>query len=137
MRGISLLLIGAGVAGCSTAAEQPMRSSQNQAKYERLLAGKVAGPPVSCVPSYRANDMIVIDENTVIFKQGGGSRLYVANMQGGCSNLGRFNYTMVTRQVGASGLCRGDIADIVDPTNGFLVGSCTFGQFTPYSNGNG
>jgi hypothetical protein len=133
MRGISLLLIGAALGSCSTTANQPMRSAEAQDKYQALLAGKAAGAPVSCIPPQRANDMVVIDENTVIFKSPGGSRVYVANMHGGCSNIGRFNYTMVTRQVGSAGLCRGDIADIVEPSSGALVGSCSFGDFTPYA----
>jgi hypothetical protein len=131
MRGLSLLLLGATLAGCAATAEQPTRSASKQEEYQRLIAGKVAGPPVSCLPEYRANDMIVIDESTVVFKQGG-NRLYVAHMPGGCSNLGRAPYTMVTRQVGSQGLCRGDIAQIVDPVNRITVGSCVFGDFTPY-----
>jgi hypothetical protein len=136
MRGLSLLLLGATLVGCSTTAEQPMRSAQKQQEFQQLLAGKVAGPPISCLPTYRANDMIVIDEKTVVFRQGG-NRLYVAHMPGGCSNLGRAPYTMVTRQVGSQGLCRGDIATIVDPVNGITVGSCVFGDFTPYTRAGG
>ena len=131
MRGLSLLLIGATLAGCAASAEQPVRTAKGQQEFQRLTAGKVAGPPVSCLPEYRANDMVVIDEQTVAFKQGG-SRVYIAHMPGGCSNLGRAPYTMVTRQVGSQGLCRGDIAQIVDPINGITVGSCVFGDFTPY-----
>ncbi len=136
MRGLSLLLIGALVAGCAASAEQPTRSAGKQKEYQQLLAGKVAGAPVSCLPEYRANDMIVIDEQTVVFRQGS-NRLYVAHMPGGCSNLGRASYTMVTRQVGSQGLCRGDIAQIVDPVNGITVGSCVFGDFTPYARAGG
>lgn len=132
MRGIFLLLAGVAVASCSTTAQPPMRTVEGQQKLERILAGKVAGPPVSCLPSYRANDMVAIDEDTVIFKQGSG-RAYVAHLQGGCNNLGRAPYTLLTRQVGTLGLCHGDIATVVDPINGFTVGSCVFGDFTPYT----
>lgn len=132
MRGLSALLIGATLAGCAATAEQPMRSVQKQQEYQRLIAGKTAGPTVSCLPTYNANDMIVIDEQTVAFRQGG-NRVYVAHMPGGCNNLGRPPYVMVTRQFGTAQLCRGDIARIVDTTNGITVGSCVFGDFTPYS----
>ena len=132
MRGLSILLLGAALAGCSTTVEQPMRSAKAQEQYQQLISGKVAGPAVSCLPTYNANDMRVIDEETIAFRLGS-NRVYVAHMPGGCSNLGRANYTMVTRQVGASGLCRGDIAQIVDPVNGITVGSCVFGDFTPYT----
>lgn len=133
MRRISLLLIGAAITGCSTTAQPPaMRSAENQAKFERLLAGKVAGPPVSCLPSTRANDMTVIDEDTVLFRQGS-SRVYVGHIAGGCNMLGQGGYALVTRQVGSSGLCHGDIATVVDTHSGFTVGSCVIGDFVPYS----
>jgi hypothetical protein len=133
MRGISLLLISAALVGCSTTAEPPaMRSAQAQDQYQKFIAGKVAGPSVSCLPSTRANDMTVIDEDTVIFRQSS-AHLYVGHMQGGCSNLGRPGYALLTRQVGSSGLCHGDIATVVDTHSGFTVGSCVIGDFTPYA----
>lgn len=133
MRGLLVLLVGAMLAGCAATAEQPMRSAQKQQEYERLIAGKVAGPPVSCLPTYNANDMIVIDEQTIAFRQGG-NNVYIAHMPaGGCSNLGRPPYTMLTKQFGTAQLCRGDIARIIDTTNRITVGSCVFGDFTPYS----
>src|SRR3954469_19467017 len=134
MRGISLALIGLAVASCSTTTEQPIRSSEAQEQYQRLIASRVAGPPLSCLPSYRANDMTVIDEDTIVFRQGTG-RVYVGHMQGGCNNLGRPGYALLTRQVGSSGLCHGDIATVVDTHSGFTVGSCVIGDFIPYSGG--
>ena len=132
MRGISVLLLGAMVASCSTAVEPPMRSAQAQNQYQRLIAGKVAGPEVNCLPSSRTNDMTVIDESTVVFRQSG-SRLFVAHMQGECSNLGQPPYALLTKQPASLSLCHGDIAQVVDTHNGMTVGSCVFGSFTPYS----
>jgi hypothetical protein len=131
MRGIPLLLIGAALASCTTAPPQPMRTAQGQQQFEMLLAGKVAGTPVSCVPSYRANDMIRIDEQTIAFRDGS-SRVYVAHMRGACSNLTSGNYALVTKSFG-SGLCSGDIARVVDTSNHITVGSCAFGDFVPYT----
>jgi len=131
MRGISLLLIGAFVVGCTTTSAQPMRSAAKQQEYEKLLTGKVAGPPQSCLSSYHNNDMVVIDESTIAFRQGS-SLVYINHMQGGCSNLGG-NYALVTKQFGSAQLCRGDIAQVVDLTNHFTVGSCVFGDFIPYT----
>ena len=130
MRSISLLLASAILASCASAPPAPMRSAQSDRQYQQLLSGKVAGAPISCLPNHRANDMVVIDENTVAFKSGT-SRVYVANMRGGCTNLGG-PYALVTRGFGGSGLCRGDIAQVVDVQNGITVGSCVFGDFTPY-----
>jgi hypothetical protein len=96
-----------------------------------LLAGKVAGPPQNCLSSYHQDDMVVIDENTIAFRQGS-RRVYINHMQGGCSNLGG-SYALVTKQFGSSELCRGDIGQVVDLTNHLTVGSCVFGDFIPYT----
>ena len=131
MRHIALILAGAGLTACSTAPQPVMRSADKQAEYAKLIEGKVAGPVTNCLPSYNANDMRVIDDNTIVFRQNA-SRVYVANMQGGCPYLGRGGYAMVTRQVGGSGLCRGDIAQVVDTGSGMSVASCVFDGFTPF-----
>jgi hypothetical protein len=131
MRSVSLLLLGAILASCSTAPPQPMRSVKSEQRYQQLLAGKVARPPVSCLPSYNANDMVIVDDQTVAFKVGTG-RVYVAHMQGGCTNLSAGPYALLTRQYGGSGLCHGDIAQVIDTINHITVGSCVFGDFVPY-----
>lgn len=127
-----LLAAGAILASCTTSPPVPARSAQSEQQYQRLLAGKVAQPPVSCMPTYGYNDMVVIDPDTIAFRTGS-SKVYVAHMQGGCAGLnGPGPYALVTRQVGATGYCHGDIAEVVDTLNHFTVGSCVFGDFTPY-----
>jgi hypothetical protein len=132
IRSIPLLLIGGALASCTTAAPQSMRTAQGQQEYEALLAGKVAGNPISCVPSYRADDMIRIDEQTIAFRDGS-SRVYVAHMRGPCSNLTSGNYALVTKSFGSGGLCSGDIARVVDTSNNITVGSCAFGDIIPFT----
>jgi hypothetical protein len=132
MRNIALIVAGAGLAACSTAPQPVVRSADKQAEYAKLIEGKVAGPPTSCLPSYNADDMRVIDDNTVVFRQGA-NRVYVAHLKGGCPNLGRGGYAMVTRQFGSGALCNGQIATVVDTGSGMTVGSCVFGDFTPYT----
>ena len=136
MRRISLLVIGTALASCSTMVEPPIRSADAQNQYQRLIAGKVAGAPLSCLPSSRMNDMTVIDESTVVFKQGG-NRLYVAHMQGACSNLGQAPYALLTKQPSSLSLCHGDIAQVINTTSRMTVGSCVFDNFTPYTGPNG
>ena len=63
MRNVSLLLVAvAAVAGCTTAPQPMAHSAEADAKLDRLLAGRQAGPAVDCVSTYRANDMIRIDD---------------------------------------------------------------------------
>ena len=132
MRGISLLLIAAVVGSCSTAPQPVMRSPSGQRAYQALLVGKVAGPPVSCVPNWNANDMSIIDGRTVGFRVGTGTS-YIVHLGPGCDLLGSGNYAMLTKQFGGMGLCRGDIAQVFDTMNRQTVGSCVIGEITPYT----
>ena len=75
--------------------------------------------------------MVVIDEHTIAFRDGS-RRVYVNQMQGGCSGLGGAN-TLVTKTYGNAELCRCDIGQVVDLQNHFTVGSCVFGDFVPYT----
>jgi hypothetical protein len=128
---MSLLLL-AGALGACTAGPAPVRTAEAEAHLQTLVAGKAAGAPVSCLPHYRANDMIVIDDGTVLFKNG--RTVYRNDFGGGtCSNLGRGHYALVTRTSGGSGLCRGDIAEVRDLSAGITVGSCVLGDFVPYA----
>ena len=93
--------------------------------------GKTPGKPVGCLPSWRSNDMVVIDDNTVVFRDTA-RRVYRNDFRGGaCSQLGNGFYTLVTKSTG-SGLCSGDLAQVVDVKSGFTVGSCVIGDFVPY-----
>lgn len=132
MRSIALVLVATTLAGCSTPLEPPARNVRAEARLAELIAGKTAGTPITCLPSYRSGDMVVIDENTIVFRQGA-SRVYVNRLQGGCNGLDRGWYALVTRTTGSSGLCRGDIAHVQDLANGFTVGSCAIGDFVPYT----
>jgi hypothetical protein len=131
MRNIALILATAAIAGCTTGPAQPTRTAQNQAKYESILAGKVEGKPLSCLPTMAGNNMQVIDESTLLFRQTP-NKVYVSHMNGPCANVDVPGYALVSKQYGAQGLCSGDIATVVDTSNGMTTGSCVFGDFVPY-----
>lgn len=131
MRLIPLLMAGAVLASCTTGPPQPSRSAEGQREFQQLLNGKVAQRPITCLPHYDSGDMRVIDDETIAFRSGA-SRVYVAHMEGGCSNLATGHNALVTHQYGSAELCRGDIARVVDTLNGITVGSCVFGDFVPY-----
>jgi hypothetical protein len=132
MRSISLLLLGATLVSCTATAEQPTRSPRGQQQYLSLLAGKTARPEISCLPNYSANDMTVIDGRTLAFRRGTGT-VYVMHLTPGCEMVGGGTYALLSRQYGGSGLCRGDIQQVIDTTNRITVGSCTVGAIIPYT----
>jgi hypothetical protein len=131
MRVISLFAAGAALASCTTAPQPTARDTGKQAELAQLLAGKVAQRPITCLPHNEAGDMRVIDDETIAFRDGA-RRTYVTHMDGPCSNLANGGSTLVTHQYGSADLCRGDIARVVDTSVGIPVGSCSFGEFTPY-----
>ncbi len=133
MRKFGILAIAASAASCTMGppGPSPAQIAQSQAKFAQLTAGKVAGAPLSCLPTIRSSDMVVIDDDTIAFRNGPGS-VYINHMQGGgCLNIDGGRNTLVTRTPGPN-LCRGDIAQIVDLGAHIPVGSCVFGDFVPY-----
>ncbi len=117
------------LAACETTPETVSRTDSEQRAFDRALAGKSAGKAEKCLPTYRSNDMTVIDEQTILFRDG--RTTYVNNTLGRCSSLGNSGYALVTRNIGPQ-LCRGDIATVVDTSTGMTVGSCSIGEFVPY-----
>jgi hypothetical protein len=131
MRGLTIALIASALAGCATAPEPMTRSAEAEAHLNKILAGKTAGRGVTCLPSWKSGDMVVIDDNTVIFRDSP-RRVYRNDFQGSaCNRLGTGSYALVTRSNSTS-LCSGDIAQVVDVANGFTVGSCVLGEFIPF-----
>ena len=131
MRGIILLATGATLAACTVSAQEPPPGVQAQSKAQQLLAGKVALAPISCLPTRRDNDMVVIDENTIAFKDGT-SRVYVNHPAGGCPQLNQGHTALVSHQIGQEGPCSGDVEQVVDTLSHQAIGSCALGEFTPY-----
>jgi hypothetical protein len=133
MRRVSLLLLGTMVAGCTAVPPPPqVRSADQQATYMRVVGDKVAGTPISCIPSWNQNDMSVIDGHTIAFRVGTGT-VNVVTLSDGCSQLGVGTYALKTRSFGGQGLCTGDIAEVFDTLNRMTVGSCTVSSIVPFT----
>ena len=126
--GISVATI---LAACSTTAEQQARSPEAEAELAQALAGRVAGPPVRCIPTYRADDMKIIDDSTILFKDG--STIYLQTPPGGCPGIAVHRNVLVSRPMPSNQLCSGDIQQLFDPVSRIGGGSCVFGDFVPYT----
>lgn len=129
MRTFMLASVLIGMCACATASEPVQRSEKAQREYDRLLAGKTPGKAESCLPTYRSNDMTIIDDSTILFRDG--RTVYVNKPLGDCMNLDRSGSALVTRNVGPQ-LCRGDLATVVDNSSGMTLGACSLGEFVPY-----
>ena len=131
MRLSMLATVAIGLCACATASQPtaPYRSAQAQREYDHLMAGKVAGKAEKCLPTYRSNDMTIIDDETILFRDG--RTVYVNHPLGGCNNLHQGGRALVTKNFGPQ-LCRGDLATVVDNSSGMSVGACSLGDFIPY-----
>jgi hypothetical protein len=133
MRCIPLLIAVSMLGSCMNAPPPPYmsRSPSGERSYQTLLAGKVPGRPISCLPHYDANDMTVIDGRTIAFRTGS-RKTYIMHLSSGCEMLGTGTYALLSRQFASPGMCEGDIQSVVDTQNRITVGSCTIADITPY-----
>jgi hypothetical protein len=127
---VSALALIAACSACTSSDVSEPRSARAETELTRALAGKVAGAPVKCLPSFRTNDMTIIDDNTILFREGR-RRVYRNDPPGGCSPMGRGGYALVTHSL-AGEMCRGDIVRVVDLSSQMMTGSCSLGDFVPY-----
>lgn len=133
LRKSALLLTGMALLGsCTSAAStRESRSPKAQRELADALVGRTAGKPVRCIRNYQTSEMQVIDDWTILFREG--RTVYVQNPPRGCRGLGIGGYTLVTRPFGINQLCEGDINQLVDLRTGFHGGACVFGPFVPYT----
>ena len=75
-----------------------------QAQFARLLAGRVPGRPMSCIPSYPSAQTEVISADTIAIRQG--SMVYLSQFRGTCNQAGSPGYALVFRNVGMSARAR-------------------------------
>lgn len=98
-------------------------------RFEKAVAGKTAGAPVDCIDRRRGSDFSLAGRYAIF--RTNSSLTYVNELSPGCEpDLSR--RTLIFRST-SSQLCRGEIAEAVDPLGGASGGSCTLGQFVPYT----
>jgi hypothetical protein len=119
------------LASCSTAAIEETRSPEAQRELSKALAGRTPGKPVNCIGNFRTSNMQVIDDWTILFREG--RVVYVQNPQGGCQGISSGSNTLVSRLHGTNQLCSGDINHLVDLHTGIGGGACVFTAFVPYT----
>jgi hypothetical protein len=120
-----------GLLGACTAERPTQMTADDETKLSAALTGfEPAGPPVSCVNERDLRGNHSIGESAIVFEGLSSSTLWVNRPAGGCPSLngGRALVTHTT----TSQLCRGDIANVIDPVAHISYGSCGLGDFTPY-----
>lgn len=115
--------------GCTTRSE--MRASQQaeaSAALAKELDGRVAGKPVNCIGTSASTRPMIIDENTILYREGG--RVWRNTLVATCSRLSPYN-AMITEVQGGQ-LCRNDRFRVLEPGTTIPGPYCRLGQFVPY-----
>jgi hypothetical protein len=135
-KSVATLLAAGGLSllACASAPEQITHSPKAQKELAQALAGRTPGRAVDCLYNFPAAKMQVIDDWTILFRNG--RTVYVQNPRGGCRGVGIPGNTLVTRQIGINQICSGDIAYLRQLGAGTSQGSCIFGPFVPYTKSN-
>ncbi|MEO9461576.1 MAG: hypothetical protein ABJ242_02475 [Marinomonas sp.] len=105
---------------------QPM--TKGDVRLAKLLEGREAGEPVSCI-RFRTNDRLkVIDDTALVY--GRGKTIYV-NYTRSPSRIDDRD-TMVSRRFGSQ-VCKTDIITKIDSMTGIYAGNVFLAEFIPYT----
>ena len=100
-----------------------------EARLDKLLDGRVAGKPVSCINLRNIQSTEIIDDTAIVYRVG--RKLYVNRPQGGAYQLDRDDI-LVTKTFGSQ-LCRVDMVRLLDRTSLIPSGFVSLGEFVPYT----
>jgi hypothetical protein len=126
MRKFTLILAGAAILAGATAIQARERLTGEQ-KLAKLLEGRVAEKPVSCIPLHRTSDQQVIDKTAIVYDRG--NVIYV-NRPSNADSLDSDD-VMVTK-IHGSQLCRLDVVRTHDRSSFFYTGFVGLEDFVPY-----
>lgn len=126
MRRIAIALASAAalLAGPALSAKERLTGEQQLAK---LLEGRVAGQPVSCIPLHRTSSSRIIDKTAIVYDAG---RTIYVNRPTNADSLDDDDI-MVTR-LHTSQLCRLDTVRLHDRSGYWYSGFVGLQNFVPY-----
>lgn len=110
----------------SVAAARSAGASQDQ--LDRLLQGRVAGRPTSCIGRSTITSSVVVPGKAIVYRVG--STLYVNEPRSGAEVLDNDDI-LLTRSIGSQ-LCSVDTVHLVDRASRITTGFVTLGTFVPY-----
>lgn len=115
----------------------PAMAASSQAKGEaqlaKMLDGRVAGKPTSCISLPNSGNLQVIDKTAIVYKQGG--TIYV-NRPADPKRLDRNDILVIDRL--SHQLCKTDMVQTRSQgPNSFFTGAVFLGDFVPYRKAEG
>ncbi|MBX7481918.1 hypothetical protein [Qipengyuania qiaonensis] len=109
-------------------AEEPTEPTRGETELAKLLEGRVAGEPQSCINTYGSRPLNQIDGTAITYRAG--DTIWV-NYTRNPDSIDE-DEIMVIKRFSGSNLCRTDHIDLVSRTGGFLTGVIFLDEFVPY-----
>ena len=128
MKTLATILAGAALALAGTTPALAKSAEENEAKLARMLEGRTAGEPVSCISALRSNRIEVIEHVGIVYDAG--STIYVARPTDP-RQLGRDDIVVIDRFGGQ--LCANDVIRTIDRYQGYTTGAVFLEDFVPYT----
>ena len=128
MKTLATILAVTALALAGTTAAVARSAEQNEAKLARMLEGRTAGEPASCISALNSNRIEVIEHVGIVYDAG--ETIYVARPSDP-RQLGRNDIVVIDRH--SSQLCDTDVIRTVDSTQGFTTGAVFLDKFVPYT----
>ncbi|MFM5884842.1 MAG: hypothetical protein ACKOQ3_05870 [Novosphingobium sp.] len=126
MRAIGFALAAVSLmAGGATAQAKPRLSGEEQ--LAKMLEGREAGKPTSCINLFDARDSTVIDKTALVYRSG--STIWV-NRPANAEHIDSDDI-LVTYPTGSS-FCRLDRVNTMERSGHFVTGFLALGDFVPY-----
>lgn len=97
-------------------------------RLAKLIEGRVAGEPRSCITTSPNANLTVIDKTALVYKAGG--KVWV-NRTAHPQDIDDDDI-LVIRKFGGSGLCRTDTITLADRSTGMFTGVIFLDDFVPY-----
>lgn len=105
------------------------RAEKGEARLAKMLEGRTAGEPVSCISTLRSSNLETIDHTAIVYDAG--KTIYVAR-PANPKDLGPWDIVVIKRTNGSQ-LCANDIIYTVDQGTGFRTGAIFLENFVPYT----
>lgn len=125
MATLAIMAAAAGLAAIPLQARERLTGEQELAK---LLEGRVAGEPRSCIRTDANRSLTIIDKTAIVYKQG--NTVWVNRTQHPESIDD--DDVLIIKKFGGSGLCRTDTVTLADRTTGMFSGALFLTDFVPY-----
>lgn len=124
---IAPLLLAASAALLATSPVIAAEKLTGEARLAKMLEGRVAGDPVSCIPLHASRDQTVIDKTAILYDAG--STIWV-NRTSDPASLDSDDIMLVKLHIGQ--LCRLDTVEMRDRSGFWFTGFVGLDDFVPY-----